>query len=722
MKKEIILSNYTSILHNADNYILQYTNSDKPKKEYLQIAIKEYTRLLDYIDITDYLLIDTENEFIPKNVYVESFYKLGTFYKTLAEINIGENNGQMNIEEETIFKKAIFCFITVLRVVFEHPMCVIQITSIYTQLTYYSQNNLVKALGFLQDALVFAPESSNLNYNLGFIYQKLNKLEQSITHYKLGIFTNQFTSDLNEQMENYINCYNGLSGIYRSIKQWPEGLFYLKKAHNKNTLEPNINNQLGIVYTEMRRTDLAKQHYQLAIEHYRKTIVKVDPETLLSEIYLNMGHMYSYNGDNNESINCYNKALKINPTFLLPFQNKIFNLCYMFNQLSSDYVYKQHLKINTLLSKRNIKPCVLTDYSNTKIHIGIVSGDLLDHPVSFFIKTFLNCYNQDLFDVYCYSDVIMDVSRLPKHINIKYFRHKSTQECCDLIQNDKIDILFDLSGHTAFNRVDVFASKPAKIQINYIGYPYTSGLHTMDYRITDSICDNEKISQANYTEKLLFLPNCFLCYWLPETLPQLSNIQPYTINKFITFGCFNRLNKINYSVISVYNHLLNEYDTCKIIFKTKGLINPVIKNEFLSQFTQNVQSRIILKDCTILHENHLNQYNDIDFALDTFPYSGTTTSCEALLMGVPTFTIPERIHWYHPQNVTSSLLQNSNLGFYICDNKENFIDKIKIIENKPNTFWENLKLNTRNSFINGNVTNKELYMKNLQNMLISLHP
>ena len=558
----ILLLNYKSILKNADNYILQFLEKNDPKL--LLIVIKEYKALLESVDITDYLLIDSENKYIPKNVYIESYYKLGTFYKTLAELEINKK-GKMDDYEEKIFKNAINCFLTVLRIVFEHDTSILQLVSIYSQLTFHSQSNIEKALIYLQESLIYAPDNPNINYNLGFLYQKLNKLELSIIHFKLGIYTNKEIKNLQEQMETYINCYNGLSSVYRSIKQWPESLFYLKKAHDINKEEPNINNQLGVVYTEMRRTDLANIHYMLAIKYYTKSILKTNPDILLSEIYLNMGHMYSYNGKNNDSINCYNNSLKINPTFLLPFQNKIFNLCYMYNDLEPGYIFKQHKNINKLLKNKKVK-CNIEKYNNKKIHIGIVSSDLIDHPVSFFIKTFLEFYDCDIFNVYCYSDVILDTNRiLNKNINIRYFRHKTTKECCDIIQNDKIDILFDLAGHTAFNRIDVFASKPANIQISYIGYPYTTGLHEIDYRITDNYCDNLE-SQKEYTEKLLFLPECFLCYYLPNTLPELTK-QPYLENNYITFGCFNRLNKINDNVTTLYNKILINIPNCNIIIK-----------------------------------------------------------------------------------------------------------------------------------------------------------
>ena len=132
------------------------------------------------------------------------------------------------------------------------------------------------------------------------------------------------TNELKEEHRRLrINNYNGISGIFRSLKQWPESLHYLLKAESIDKLDPDIQNQLGVVYTEMRRTDLAEIAYNRGIKNYERAFVSTDTKFLLSELYLNLGHMHSYNGDNHKSVECYNKSLQACPKFNLPFQNKI---------------------------------------------------------------------------------------------------------------------------------------------------------------------------------------------------------------------------------------------------------------------------------------------------------------------------------------------------------------------------------------------------------------
>ena len=718
------IKQYKNIIENGDKYVMTYLSTHDNK--YLKQAIDIYESFLNQINLSDYLLIDSENKYVPKSVYIQCLYKLGTYYKTLVEREIEEyknnnNNYILKDEHEEIFRKAINIFVDMIRVEFENELATTQLISIYTQLCFHSQHNLVKAIGYLLEGISHSPENTFLNYNLGFIYLKMNKLELSLSHYKLAIFTNQFNKDSKDKIINYINCYNGIAGIFRGVKQWPQCLYYLLKVNNIHPNEPTVCNQLGIAYTEMRRTDLAETFYLNGIKHIKESLVDKDHNRLLSEMYLNMGHMHGYNGNNNKSIDCYIKSLEINPKFILGFQNKIFNLCYLENEITDKfYISKEHKKINLLfkqVSNFNFEHLK----NNTKLNIGIVSGDLVDHPVSYFINTLLTKYDVNKYNIYCYSECVIDIVSLNKNIIFKFIKHKNTQEVSNIIYNDKIHILFDLSGHTAHNRLDVFANKPAPIQISYIGYPYTTGLKNMDYRITDYICDNKEISQKFYTEKLLFMPNCFLCYDIKDKLQQLTTNQPFIKNKYLTLSCFNRLNKINTSVIKLFNNILSKVKNVRLRLKTKAFNNNDIKKEFLSKFDLENKERIDITNCTILHEQHLLEYNNVDIAIDTFPYSGTTTSCEALMMGVPVLTMYDNVNYYHPQNVTASILKNSNMDEYVFTDENQLINKIQELLLKDDIFWKNLKSNTRNTFLNGIVCNQELYMKHMDEILYNVY-
>lgn len=745
------VKNYKHIYKLANNFISKSIEAKNAIKEFESrvLACQEYHKIVSSVDITEYLLLDA-NPRIPRNVFLDSLMHLGNYLKTINEsliiskkTELDKNNATRKVQiplelsafEYNIFQRALNSFITILHVDFDNGDASKQIISIYTQLTYFNQANYEKCLQLINEALMFAPENATLHYNLGHIYQRLNRLELSLVHYKLSLQLTKLSDDNQESKKQLtINNYNGLASIYRGIKKWPESLHFLLKAHKIDKLDPDINNQLGVVYTEMRCTNLAEKHYKLAVENHSRTFVSTDPTFLLSEIYLNFGHMHSYNGDNQKSIECYNQSLKVVPRFALPFQNKIMNLSYVFDQLDDKmYITKQHKQINKLYEK-NPSPYKFgaNYYSDGKINIGIISGDFVDHPVSFFIGTYLKNFDTTRFNVTCYSECLIDTTLFNPNLKFKFIKNMSQKNASDLIHNDRIHILLDLAGHTAFNRMDIFSYKPAPIQVTYIGYPFTTGLNEMDYRITDNVCDHPNISQPFYSEELLYLKDCFLCYdpcLIKRTdrnqvsefkYPKITET-PFVKNKYLTIGCYNRINKITPAVIEEFNKVLLSNQNVRFVFKTKALINKDIAKEFLSKFDKSVVKRIKILDCTLSHEQHLETYNEVDIAIDTFPYSGTTTSCEALFMGVPVFSLYDSKYYFHPQNVTCSILKNSGMEYFICHNVDEMIVKIKELENKPIEYWGRSKDNIRKQFLEGKVCDKKSYMTNLEGLFLNLY-
>ena len=749
--KQFVVKNVNNILKYANDYISKTINSNKDIQNNRLKAINILQKFVDCLEVTDYLLIDSKPE-ISRDIFLETHFTLGTLYKNLAEYEIQNQidnlrkhelnkekiDDNLSQKNEETFRKAINCFQKILFVSFDDQFALKQITSIFTQLCLFSQNNLMQCLRYLEESLFYTPDNETIHYNLGYIYQRLNKLELSIIHYKISIKlanskekeTNE-TKEVKEEMRKLlINNYNGISSIFRSIKKWPEALHYLQKAEKIDQRDPDIQNQLGIVYTEMRRTDLAEKSYIKAIENYKKTFISTDPKFFLSEIYLNYGHMHSYNGDNTKSVENYNKSLQICPKFSLPFQNKLMNLSYLFDQFDDKmYIYNQHKLTNKLYKKGNNKyKFDKSFYNSNKINIGIISGDFVDHPVSFFISTFLKNFDNNKFNVTCYSECIIDTTSFNEKLQFKTIKNMSNEHASDMIYTDKIHILFDLAGRTAFNRLDIFAMKPSPIQITYVGYPFSTGLDEMDYRITDNICDGDfSVSQKFYTEKLIALKNCFLCYNPGDTIirdselkrnVELKRNQQNVKEKELVIGCFNRINKITDNVIKMYNNILLSVPNTKFVFKTKALINKKIATDFINKFNKNVRSRIEILDCTISHRDHLLTYNNVDIAIDTFPYSGTTTTCEALYMGVPVFSLYDSTYYFHPQNVSCSILKNSDLDFYVVNSEEEMICKIKELKTKD---IKELKIDTRSKFLNGKVCDSKEYMKNIQTLLLDLY-
>ena len=581
---------------------------------------------------------------------------------------------------------------------------------------------------YLQQVLNINPIDYELHMNMGVYYNLLNKLDEAMLHFKTayGILNLHIKNDPdNEYLRNTkIKCLNQIGSIYSSIQNRNLAEYYFKKALELNPDDPDINNQLGALHTELRNTETAIGYYKHGIKHYKLAQMSTDPELLLASMNMNMGMAYCYECNFTRAIECYNNALKLKPGLSLAYQNKLLDLNYISHLIEDPmYVAKCHKAIN------KIYPKVITDYKlscpnykvktpNEKLNIGFVSGDFAFHPVSYFVNCILKFLNRDKFTITCFSNKIIQMDNME---NVKWVvtKNKSNIELFNIIQENNIDILFDLSAHTGDNRLDTFVLKPAPIQISYCGYPGSSGIKSMDYHLTDRICDSLE-TQKYYQEKLVFLKNCFLAYTPVSginNLPSLTLDQPCVNNKYITFGSFNRFNKINDNVLAVWEKILLAIPNSKLNIKTREFSTKKLKDKFMKRMVR-VAHQIVIMDFTDTMDEHLNDYNKIDIALDTFPYSGTTTSCEALLMGVPLITLYDNKRHYHSQNVTASLLINSDLDEFVCYSELEYINRAIKYSEELNYVVKN---DIRSKFINGHVCNYTEFVTNFEETLQNIY-
>ncbi len=250
---------------------------------------------------------------------------------------------------------------------------------------------------------------------------------------------------------------------------------------------------------------------------------------------------------------------------------------------------------------------------------------------------------------------------------------RSDAEVARQIREDGIDILVDLSGHTSHNRLAVFAQKPAPVQVSWVGYPNTSGLTQIDYRLTDALADPQGDSDEFYTEHLWRLPHGFLCYWPPTWAPRVAESPSRTLG-YVTFGSFNNRQKIGVECVALWAKVLQAIPDSRLLIKSVfGVDERASRDALVNQFVSLGISaeRIRIESAKASQEEHLAMYSEIDIALDTFPYHGVTTTCEALWMGVP---VVSRQGDRHVSRVGASLLTNAGLGDLIADSDEQFVE------------------------------------------------
>lgn len=419
-------------------------------------------------------------------------------------------------------------------------------------------------------------------------------------------------------------------------------LAYLQEKNTKIGLEglKNFINTALSYYDFLKPYEdstLFKKIFEEAVLYFQeaKVIFGYDPSLIsaIAKVFFKMNNL-------EKTLECY-KAL--NEKNDLNFKNLIF---WIFinnykNNWTQDQFYNYSTLINNYIKKySSFEEFPKTKIQNKKIRLGFLSGDLKrKHSVTYFFKSILLNYNKEKFEVILIlnnklEDETTDSFKKLVNKTINIFNIDDAN-ALDLIRNEKIDVMFDLMGLTDQNRISLFANRLAPIQISWLGYCNTTGLKQMDYLISDKnlILDNE---EKFYAEKVIYLPQIWNCH-CGFSIKKKFNPLPYSTNKFITFGSFNNYSKINDEVVATWSQILKNVVSSKLILKS-SLKKDITRLKKIFE-NYNVLNSVIFLETEKNFEDHLNLYNKVDIALDTFPYNGVTTSFEAIWMGVPVLTM-----------------------------------------------------------------------------------
>jgi len=423
-----------------------------------------------------------------------------------------------------------------------------------------------------------------------------------------------------------------------------------------------------------------------------------------------------------EAIRNYEKCIQIAPDFSDAYSNRAFALNYC-NNISQMEIFNKHKEFeNVFGGLQKIKKNTYVDrIKNQRLKVAYLSPDFKDHSVAYFFQPLLKSHNKENIEIYCYynnskiDDVTKSIMSEVEHWHT-IFKFNDI-EVVDLIRNENIDILVDLAGHTRNNRLTVFSYKPAPIQITWLGYPNTTGLKAMDYRFTDAIADPIGSADKLHSEQLIRLPNGFLCYQGDESV-SFNEELPVIKANYITFGSFNNLNKVNEQVIHLWSKILKAIPNAHLILKSKQLADSGIKSKYIDFFKKEGidSTRIQFFSFFNNKDEHLGLYNSIDIALDSFPYNGTTTTCEALWMGVPTLTLKgDR----HASRVGASIMTHVGLEEFIANNEQEYINiAINIAKNTENL--AKIRASLRNKMENSPLCDRKNFAKDIEKVYVDL--
>jgi predicted O-linked N-acetylglucosamine transferase (SPINDLY family) len=554
------------------------------------------------------------------------------------------------------------------------------------------------------------PEEPGFYYYMGYTFKDINP-QKALPFYKKSYEINPTNIENMIDLCNLLNESENHQEVIELNKKIP---FNKEQLSDIRFLTLYVQAKCK---TQYYKDALNQLLYVIQIKEKQPAITEKDKEWMFSN-YLNLGHIYSILGEYDKSIHFSEKAIQYTKKEnleekyrLTAYQNL---LCFYDYSYSNDIKIKNNLynELNKLIPNSTPFRHHNKQIINRKLRIGYVSSDFMNHAVANFIYPILKNHNHSKVDIILFPN---QTTIFPQFIelNIPYFNilDLSDFEAAKLIYSKEIDILIDLNGHTAKNRLGVFSYNPCPIQVTYLGYPNTTGLNFFKYRITDSIADNQDTKQF-YTEELIRLPKCFLLY---QSINQIKPIVPRKTKDIIILGSLNKENKNSPHVLKTWKKILYEYKNTKLLIKLEAYDDQETRLEFYKKHLDVDKSRLLLITKTN-NEGYNRLFSMIDILLDTFPYSGTTTTCNALYNSIPvvTYNKPD----IHAHNVSSSLLINSGFPELVANSEEEYINIVKGLINQPERI-DKYKEEIHNKFIN--LMNPERFMVSYEKLLQEIY-
>lgn len=465
---------------------------------------------------------------------------------------------------------------------------------------------------------------------------------------------------------DYLAAYRNLALVLNDLARLKETIRILQRVL---TLDPgNLDalNDLGIVYERSLLYKDAKFCFEKVVQS------KPDHHQALN----NLAKVAQAQCLIDESVGWLRKAIEVKPDYAVGHSNLLLTLHYQ-RVLDPERLSLEHRE----WARRHAPPHLARSVHPNRpdpdrpLRVGYLTPDIRAHPVAYFLEAILDAHDPKRVEPYAYAQVTKPdetTSRMKAKFNVyRSTVGHSDQDVAAMILEDQIDILVDLAGHTAENRLMVMARRPAPIQVTYLGYPDTTGMSAMDYRMTDALADPEG-QDLFCAEKLVRLPHCFLCYHPPEDAPPVMP-PPVLVSGGVTFGSFNSLHKVNEDVVRLWARLLQRVPGSKLLLKSMAFQDSGIRDRYLELFAGNgvEPDRLTMASWEPGVKGHLALYAEVDIGLDPFPYHGTTTTCEALWMGVPVVT---RRGVVHVSRVGCSLLHQVGLDSLVARDEEEYLN------------------------------------------------
>jgi len=557
-------------------------------------------------------------------------------------------------------------------------------------LASHRAGRFAEAVALYERLLAADPRHAGALLHLGLAWRALKRPEAALAALERALAADPSLAEAHHQAGN----------VLKSLGRFAEAAARLREAARLAPAQAAIWLNLGVACLELGGRDEA-----LAAFAHARTLEPARPET-----HNILGHTLAALGRHTEARAAFAEALRLRPGYAAAHDNlgrlarsegrldeavahyraalaaqpapgTHSNLLLALNylpDLAPAEVFAEHRRWHARYAAPlapATPPRPAASFAGRRLRIGYLSPDFAHHSVAYFIEPVLAAHDRARCEIFCYANV-----RAPDRFTARlralaeHWRDVAALDdaaATELIRLDELDLLVELAGHTAHHRLLVCARRPAPVQATWIGYPNTTGLDAIDYRLTDAVSDPAGATEAFHAEKLVRLPATFSCYRPDGDAPPV-NALPAAAPGAVTFGCFNNFAKLTPAVLALWARLLRALPDSRLLLKSRGLDDADVAARVRRTFAEDgvAAERIALNGAELSVSAHLGLYHGVDLALDPFPYNGTTTTCEALWMGVPVVTLAGRVH---AARVGASLLTHTGLADWIARDPEEYL-------------------------------------------------
>lgn len=484
-----------------------------------------------------------------------------------------------------------------------------------------AQGEFDKAISVYQSALATRPDDALTRSQLGSVLHSAGRIDQAIAELERAV----------QQQPKLDAALNNLGVALKDAGELSRAIDAFQRALEISPADGDYRANLGNVY-------LIKGDVDEAADLYRRALA-LRPNA--AHAHNNLGNALKDLGQIDQAISSYRRAIECEHNWRMA-SNLLYSL-HLHRASTPASLFEEHRKWNEIYAQALAPqtPAYPNDADpNRRLRIGYVSPDFREHPVGRFIAPLLAHHDHAKFEIYCYAGASRPdpiAQRIEKYADVWRDIVAMTHDRLERqIREDRIDLLIDLSLHGEGNRLPIFARKPAPVQATYLAYASTSGLSTMDYRLTDPWLDPPGVGDEFYSETSIRLPRTYWCYEADENATDISP-PPSKTSGYVTFGCFNNFCKVSDPALHAWREVLLAFPNSRLMLHVRGNSARQRISDFFNQ--KGIDSTRLSFRGFLSRDQYFRQYEQIDIALDPFPYPGGTTTCDALWMGVPVVSL-----------------------------------------------------------------------------------